>query len=228
MDDNIFMLDKAWSEKYPKAKAGILVMKNVDNFAPNEKLDGAREEVEKELRGKFNGFSREQLNALPVIESYNRYYKNFGGKTYHVRSQVESVLNGKSLVSSSPAVTAMFMAEVKNMLLTAGHDMTYVKLPIHITAATGNETFTDIRGEVKNIPTGDMTMADEQGTISSVILGPDKRTKLTQDSSDMIFAVYATAEINSEVVLSHLKDIERYVLAFSPEAATESMEVFMA
>ena len=120
-DEKIFAVDSSWGMKYPRAKAGILVIKDIENTHSHPELDKLKSELETALREQFQGFSRENINALPVIKSYNNYYKNFG-KSYHVRNQLESVINGKSLSSQSAVLTAMFMAEVKNMLLTAGHD----------------------------------------------------------------------------------------------------------
>src|SRR3989344_7064748 len=118
---NFFITDLEWVTKYPGAKAGILVIKNIDN-TNNSELEELRKEIEIKFKEDFKSFSREDINNIPTIQAYNNYYKNFD-KTYHVRTQVQSVINGKSLSSSSAIVTAMFMAEVKNMLLTAGHDL---------------------------------------------------------------------------------------------------------
>lgn len=43
-----------------------------------------------------------------------------------------------------------------------------------------------------------------------------------------MFAVYAPANITQEAVHSHLKDIESYIKAFSPQANTEFIDVFEA
>jgi DNA/RNA-binding domain of Phe-tRNA-synthetase-like protein len=183
--------------------------------------------VENTVREQYKGFSREDLNEIPTIKSYNSYYKNFG-KTYHVRAQVESIVNGKPLSSGSAVLTAMFMAEVKNMLLTAGHDCYRLEFPVLITVGTGSETFTDIRGAVKSAVDGDMLMRDGEGVISSILLGPDGRTKLTPSVREVLFAVYAPSDVDKAVVHSHLKDIETYVKAFSPDSKTEFLAVFEA
>ncbi len=197
-DEKIFTVDNAWATKYPGAKAGILVIKNIENIDSHPELDKIKTELENTLREQFKGFSREQINELPVIKSYNNYYKNFRS-TYHVRAQVESVINGKSLSSRSAVLTAMFMAEVKNMLLTAGHDCYTLDFPVRITIGTGKETFTDIRGAEKTLVEGDMLMADGEGVISNILLGPDSRTKLTPSVQEVLFAVYAPFDIEKNL-----------------------------
>jgi DNA/RNA-binding domain of Phe-tRNA-synthetase-like protein len=226
-DEKIFAIDAGWSTQYPQAKAGILVIKDIQNTNAHPELGKLAAKVETLIREQFKGFSRESLNALPIISSYNAYYKNFG-KTYHVRAQVESIVNGKSLSSSSAVVTAMFIAEVKNMLLTAGHDYGTLDLPIRIATGAGTESFIDIRGAQKTVLAGDMMMADGKGVISSIVNGPDGRTKLTASVRDVLFAVYAPSAVSAEIVRSHLIDIETYVKAFSPDATTQFLEVFEA
>jgi DNA/RNA-binding domain of Phe-tRNA-synthetase-like protein len=225
--EKIFTVDPEWAIKYPNAKAGILVIKNIENTNSHAALDTLKTEIESTLRENYRGFSRENLNELPIIKSYNDYYKSFRS-TYHVRAQIESVINGKSLSSKSAVLTAMFMAEVKNMLLTAGHDCATLDFPVRITIGTGQETFIDIRGTEKKAVEGDMIMCDGHGVISSILLGPDSRTKLTPSVRDVLFAVYAPFDVKKEFVLSHLKDIEIYVKAFSPASETQLLEVFEA
>ena len=225
--EKIFTVDQAWANKYPHAKAGILVIENIENTDSHPELNSVAAEVECKLQAQYAGFSREQLNELPIIKTYNNYYKNFG-KTYHVRAQLESIVNGKPLSSASAVITAMFIAEVKNMLLTAGHDCFTLELPARITVASGKETFTDIRKAEKTVPEGDMIMMDGEGVISSIILGPDSRTKLTPSVQNVMFAVYAPAEVEKELVHSHMKDIETYVKTFSPTAETQFIEIFEA
>ncbi len=226
-DEKMFAVDGQWAVKYPQAKAGILVIKDIQNTSAHPELDRLKGEVETALREQFRGFSRENLNELPVIKSYNSYYKNFG-KTYHVRAQIESIINGKSLSSGSAVLTAMFMAEVKNMLLTAGHDCDTLEFPVRIAIGTGQEKFTDIRGAEKSVVAADMMMCDGKGVISSIVLGPDGRTKLTPSAKEVLFAVYAPFEIKKELVHSHLQDIENYIKAFSPDSTTQFLEVFEA
>ena len=71
-------------------------------------------------------------------------------------------------------------------------------------------------------------MKDEEGVISSILNGPDSRTKITNESRNLMFAVYAPAEIDKTTVLNHLKDIESSIQIFSPNAKTNLLEVFEA
>ena len=72
---------------------------------------------------------RPALLSHPVLQAYDAYYRQFK-KTYHVQLQLESILfKGKSIPSVAALVEAMFMAEMNDLLLTAGHDLDALHLP---------------------------------------------------------------------------------------------------
>ena len=129
----------------------------------------------------------------PVLQAYNNYYRQFK-KSYHVQLQLESIVwKGKSIPSVSALVEAMFMAEMKNMLLTAGHDLDIVQLPLTLDVSMGTESYTLMRGEEQVLKPGDMMISDQVGIISDVIYGPDRRTQITADTRNVVFTVYAPA-----------------------------------
>jgi len=62
------------------------------------------------------------------------------GYTYHVLPQIEAVINSKTIPSGSPLVEAMFMTELTNMLLTAGHDLDKIEVPLSLKVSNGGES----------------------------------------------------------------------------------------
>jgi len=112
-----------WKSAYPGASIGLLAMRGVTNPKQHPELDTKKNAVEAELRARFADHDREALKAIPTIRAYNDYAKRFG-KTYHVQLQLESIVHkGKSIPRVAALVEAMFMAEPKSQLLTAGHDL---------------------------------------------------------------------------------------------------------
>ena len=127
------------------------------------------------------------------MRAYKDYYRRFN-KTYHVQLQLESILyKNKSIPSVSALVEAMFMAEMKNMLLTAGHDLDAVQLPLILDVSTGEESYVLMRGDEQTVKPGDMLIADRVGVISNIIYGPDQRTQIRASTRSAIFTVYAPA-----------------------------------
>jgi len=224
----MFIVSDEWKTAYPGAKAGILVMKNVVNPAHHSELDRRKEALEQTLREQFAGYDRAAIKALPTIQAYNTYYKRFK-KTYHVQLQLESVaIKGKSLPRVAALVEAMFMAEIKNMLLTAGHDLDKLALPVTVNVADGTERYVMLNGREQTLKEGDMMMADREGIITSVIYGLDQRTRITAETRAVFFAIYAPAGIEESLVHSHLQDIEANVRLVAPKAETIALEVHCA
>src|SRR5688500_4543235 len=121
MTEHYFQVTDRWRTTYPDAHAGILIMANVSNPAHHADLQARKEALEADLRTRYT--DKSALATLPIIEAYNAYYRKFE-KSYHVRMQLESIVfKGKSLPGVAALVEAMFMAEIDDLLLTAGHDL---------------------------------------------------------------------------------------------------------
>jgi DNA/RNA-binding domain of Phe-tRNA-synthetase-like protein len=222
----VFIVSEEWKTAYPGAAVGVLAMRNVVNPERHAALDKRKEEIENQLRSRFSGYDRAALKALPTIQAYNNYYKQFK-KSYHVQLQLESVaLKGKSIPRVAALVEAMFMAELKNLLLTAGHDLEAVQRPVKIDVAEGSERYIRLNGQEQELKPGDMMIADAQGVISSVIYGPDRRTRITSETRQALFTVYAPPGIGEQAVYDHLRDIQANVLVVAPEADVELLEVY--
>jgi DNA/RNA-binding domain of Phe-tRNA-synthetase-like protein len=222
----MFELTTAWKSAFPGSHAGVLVMKEVLNPASHAGLERCKEELVEELRLRYGGLERSQLANLPILQVYEAYYKRFK-KTYHVQLQLESIVfKGKSLPSVAALVEAMFMAEVKNMLLTAGHDLDSLHLPIQLDVTKGNEVYTLMRGQPQQVKPGDMMISDGRGILSNIIYGPDLRTQIQPGTRNVIYTTYAPAGISELAVTEHLQDIQEYVRLFAPDARTEILQIF--
>jgi DNA/RNA-binding domain of Phe-tRNA-synthetase-like protein len=222
----MFEVSEAWKAAFPGAFAGVLAMRHVSNPAQCGGLDVIKQAVQDQLRDHFSGRDRNAIEALAPIQAYNTYYKRFK-KSYHVQLQLESIVfKGKSIPNVAALVEAMFIAEIKNLLLTAGHDLETVRLPITLNVSAGNERYTLLRGEEQLLKPGDMMMTDTEGIISSVLYGPDQRTQIRPGTQRVLFAVYAPPGIEEQAVHQHLQDIRSNVLIVSPAAEVEMLQVF--
>ena len=118
------------------------------------------------------------------------------------------------------------MAEMQDLLLTAGHDLDALRLPLTLNVANGNETYTLLRGDQQTLKPDDMMISDQDGVISSIIYGPDQRTQIRAETTNVIFTAYAPPGIEEQKVLEHLQHIKENVLIFAPEAQVESINVY--
>jgi DNA/RNA-binding domain of Phe-tRNA-synthetase-like protein len=200
-------------------------MRNASNPQHHAELEKQKAELEEKLRTEFAGQDRAAIANHPVLQVYGDYYKRFK-KTYHVQLQLESiVLKGRSIPSVASLVECMFMAEVKNMLLTAGHDLDKLQLPLTLDVTQGTESYIVMRGENQIVKAGDMMISDQVGIISNIIYGPDQRTQITESARNVVFTVYAPAGIDEQLITQHLQDIRDYVLVVAPDAQMELLQV---
>lgn len=211
---------------YPEALLGLLAIRDVCNPNQHEKLDRCKIKLEKELRDKYAGLDRACLKNIEPIKPYIDYYKKFQ-KTYHVLLQLESIVfKNKSIPRVASLVETMFMAEMKNFLLTAVHDLDTINLPITLDVSKGDEKYFQLSGNEKKLMPNDMMVSDLHGITSSIIYGPDKRTQINFNTRNVLFVVYAPPGIRRSQVLQHLRDIQKYVQLISPESTIELMKVY--
>ncbi len=222
----MFTVTDKWRNEYPKAHLGILTMRGVKGPERHADLDRLKKELESDLRSVFKDPA--ELKSLEPIQAYQAYYKRFK-KTYHVVQQLESVaIKGKSIPRVSALVEAMFMAELRNMLLTAGHDLDAIKPPLTLDVAQGAETYVRINGKEQALKAGDMMITDGEGVISSVIYGPDRRTMITRDTENALFTVYGVPGVSEQEVHQHLDGIAANVHVVCPQAKIEVLQVYSA
>ena len=203
-------------EKANGCRIGLLEVTGVTNPKTSEVLEKAKSLLEESVREKYAQIERQELKSIHPMSIYVSYYKKFG-YTYHVLQQVESVAKGKKSMSVSGLVDSMFMAEMKNMILTAGHDLSKISEAVSLKVATGEEAYVCMNGkETKTVP-GDIMITDEESVLSSILRGPDGRTSIDTGTEKVLYTVYAPAGIEEKEILSHMDDIESYVRLFSPE-----------
>jgi DNA/RNA-binding domain of Phe-tRNA-synthetase-like protein len=204
---------------------GVLVMENAGGTDDADILKRRKQELVASLREQYGSLGRAALKALHPMDVFTAYYRKFG-YTYHVLPQLESVLRGKDIPDVLPPVAAMFMAELKNQLLTAGHDADKIAPPLTLLKSTGNELMASLSGkDVTTVP-GDFMVSDREGVISAILRGCDSRTAVTPSTRNVLYTVYAPEGIARELVRHHLDDIEAYVRLYAEAPVTVLKEVY--
>ena len=226
----MFLIDvtEAWKEAHPRGKIGLLEISGVDNTVPAPDLDQEKRAIEERIRERYAGFSRNDFLELPVMAAYHRYYRKFG-YTYHVLLQLESVaLRGKSLPAVSPLVDANFAAELETLILTAGHDVVCLEEPVVIDVACEGDDITQMSGNQKDVPAGDMLMRDAQGVACTILRGQDNRSPIAKTTTHVLYVSYVPEGITEEQVQAQIEAMEKYVRMFAPGCVVEQNAVICA
>jgi len=210
----------------PSAYVGILAVSKVPNCPDHPALRAAREQLEVELRAQYGDLDRRGIRKLPVMAAYDAFYRQFK-KTYHVQLQMESVvLKSKPILYPSALVGAMFMAELQTGLLTAAHDLAVLDFPITADIARGEESYLRLDGSEKTLKEGDLYIQDQQGILSSVIYGPDKRTRIQPGTEKALYTTYGPPGITKDQVLEELEILEGFLRYFAPHLEREVLTVY--
>jgi DNA/RNA-binding domain of Phe-tRNA-synthetase-like protein len=216
-DAPVLVASDAWRAAFPGAIVGALVMRNVANPKQSPALEDAKRRLEAELR------AAPEPDAEPVLRAYVDYYRA-RGKTYHVKAQLESVaLKGKPIPSRAALVEAMFMAELRSLILTAGHDLDALAPPLRADVSAAGDRYVALNGAEAVLEPGDMLMADGAGIVSSVLRGPDQRSRITGETRNVLFAVYAPVGVAENAVRRHLDDLRANVQLVAPQAQAEAL-----
>jgi DNA/RNA-binding domain of Phe-tRNA-synthetase-like protein len=224
----MFDVSDRWRKAFPGAHVGVLALHGVANPERHPAIEERKVALTNRLRARFAGQDRRAIEALPAIQAYNAYLRPFK-KSYHVQLQLESVaLKGKPIPSVAALVESMFMAELEDQLLTAGHDLDALALPLRLDASDGTETYTLMRDAPQQLKAGDMFIADRTGIVSSIVYGPDRRTRIVPATRNAVFTVYAPAGIGRAAVEAHLETIRGHVEPVAPGASVAFRQVYGA
>lgn len=227
-DCTLFEVAPSWREAHPGAAAGVLAVRGVTNPASHAGLNDLAAALEDDLRARLGDADRETLRALPPLPAYAAYYKRWGQR-YHVGMQLESVAQkGKPIPRVAALVEAMFVAELGNLLLTGGHDLDELALPVRL-AAGGGESYQSPSGAEMTVKPGDMFIADARGRVlSAIITGPSGVARIGPTTTGVLVYVYAPPGIDSALVARHFDDLKRNVRLISPDADVVGREIVTA
>jgi DNA/RNA-binding domain of Phe-tRNA-synthetase-like protein len=221
----VIELTKSWLGLVPDAGVGLLWIKNVPNTSDHPDLAVERKKLAASLRKQYADLDRQSLRSDPVYAVYDAFYRKFR-KTYHLQLQLESVVfKEKAIFSPSALVSAMFMAELKTGLLTAGHDVAALKPDLKADVATGDETFQRMSGENQQLKEGDLYIADHEGILSSIIYGPDQRSQIQNETDQVIYTTYRLPGISGQQVREQFEYLEYCLRLFAPDAEREMLLV---
>ena len=218
-----------WKDATPGTSAGILVVRNAPNGPVGASVEAFRTETEESLRARCDSMDRAALRELPVYREYAAYYRRFD-KSYHVLMQLESiVLKGKHVPKVSNLVTAMFAAELSSGVLTAGHDLDLLDLPLDVSLASPDEAYALLGKEtLQNMKDGDLRVADRRGVIGSILYGPDDRSPIGPDTKNVLYLVYGVPGVSRDAIREHLERLWERVSSLSPHAVKECLDILTA
>ncbi len=227
-EDRLLAIDPRVEARYPGFTLGLLAVRNIQGPPDEAALAAAAGRVLSELKIRYEGLPRAEVKRLYPVTPYLVYFKKFD-QTYPVQHQLESVLQGRRDLASGPALPRiMFLAEMESLLLTAGHDLDRVEPPLRLAVADDREEYMGISGREAKLVIDDVYLADQRGIISSILKGPDRHTRLTADTKNVLFTVYAPPGVLAADLNRLLDRLAEYLTMAGGEATVELKRIHSA
>ncbi len=226
-DGPLVVVSDAWRGAFPDASVGFLAMRGVANPARHPAIDRLKDDLQSRLRATYGALDRDALREIEPLPAYAAYYKRFGQR-YHVGMQLESVAQkGKDLPGVAALVEAMFVAELGNLILTAGHDLDAIALPLRLDVGGDGDAvvFAAPSGKEMSVKPGDMYVADANGVLSAIITGPAAAARIGPGTTAVMFVAYAPPGVGTDRLGAHLDELEANVRLVSPEAERVGREI---
>lgn len=211
---------------FPETKFGMMIVKGLCSPIERAVMDNIiATEIEHIKLNNSNYVRKPALTKEPLCH-YAAYYKRYN-KTYHVLGQLESVLlKGKRIPPVGIPVEAMFLAEVKNLLLTAGHDLDLIEGDLTVNVASELLNYKGISGKEQQLIKNDLYLSDVKGILSSIMNGPDYRTRITEATQNALYFVYGVEGVTESLIHAHLKTISSYLSQAIPGVEVQSINVY--
>ena len=198
----IISLSNPLQQAYPEAKFGSLIVKNVPNKKENSALEQKKRTLEDSIRNKYKDSSMDK-----TLKSYKNHFKKWG-KTYPIEFQIQTIQKGKNLPTVSVLVDAMFHAELKNGILTSGHDLDLIKGDLTFEVTKGTEKYQKINGRDQLVKKEDIYLKDDEGILANVLYGPAKRTTISMKTKNALYLAWCPKNIVKDQIITHLNEIK--------------------
>ena len=112
------------------------------------------------------------------------------------------------------------------MILTAGHDMNTFSYPLKIDLAKGEKSMDSISGQTQILAENDLYVADQDGIMSSILNGPDHRTRISSSTKGVMCFAYGVQNITEQQIQRHLNQIKDYLLIYAPDGSFDDVKIW--
>jgi len=195
MDPHLtFSKSSAYEKEYPGLAFGLTLITGCRNFPNPPGFDQHKRQLLRKMR------RRETLKEITErIEAYDRFFKGFGFECPlpgHLKRTVNSGFPRYNLM-----VDAHFMAEICAGILVAVTDFDRFDGGLTLDVAAAGEICRGMGGQAFETKANEIVLRDEKEIVCVLCQGADEKTRVTDDTQNVLFYAYAVPGIDGE----HLK-----------------------
>jgi len=185
-----FAISSAYEAKYPGVAFGLTLISDCKPVTDNAGLDQYKRKLLRNMR------RRETLTLISQrIDRYDQFFQNFGFECplpQHLKRTIHSGFPRYNLM-----VDAHFIAEMCAGILVAVTDYDRIEGKLVLDVAQAGETSVGMGGRQFTMKQGEIVLRDEKDIICVLCQGADEKTKVKDDTRNVLFYSYAVPGIDA-------------------------------
>jgi DNA/RNA-binding domain of Phe-tRNA-synthetase-like protein len=186
-----FSISDAYRQKYPGVGFGLTLITGCRNAANPPGFDQYKRKLLRKMR------KRETLVRISnQVEIYHRFFESFGYQCplpQHLKRTVNSGFPRYSLI-----VDAHFMAEMCAGILVAVTDYDRFEGALTLDLAVTGENCKGMGGRDFITQSGEIVLRDDKEIVCVLCQGADQKTRVQEDTRNVLFYTYAVPGIESQ------------------------------
>ena len=214
-----FSISSAYEAKYPGLAFGLTLISDCRPLKDNTVFDQYKRNLLRKMR------KRETLADISKrIAIYDRFFQNFGYECPLPRRLKRTIQSG--FPRYNLMVDTHFMAEMCAGILVAVTDFDRIDGGLILDVARGGEISIGMGGRQFTMAEGEILLRDEKGIICVLCQGADEKTKVRDDTRNVLFYSYAVPGVDG----IHLKEglsIAAQTMAQMGGGNIKGLEVFV-
>jgi len=184
-----FSTSPAYEARYPGVAFGLTLISDCRPLRDSTGFDQYKRNLLRRMR------KRETLACISQrIDVYDRFFQGFGFECplpQHLKRTIHSGFPRYNLM-----VDAHFMAEMCAGILVAVTDYDRIEGRLMLDVARGGETSVGMGGRQFVLTEGEIVLRDEKDIICVLCQGADEKTKVRDDTRNVLFYSYAVPGID--------------------------------
>jgi len=184
-----FSISSAYEVKYPGTAFGLTLISGCKPLTDSSGFDQYKRKLLRKMR------KRENLAEISErIQIYDLFFQSFGYECplpQHLKRTIHSGFPRYNLM-----VDAHFMAEMCAGILVAVTDCDRIEGKLTLDVARGGETSVGMGGRQFTMKEGEIVLRDEKDIICVLCQGADEKTRVRDDTRDVLFYSYAVPGID--------------------------------
>ena len=184
-----FSISSAHEVKYPGVAFGLTLISGCKPLSDTAGFDQYKRKLLRKMR------KRENLAEISErIQVYDLFFQSFGYDCplpQHLKRTIHSGFPRYNLM-----VDAHFMAEMCAGILVAVTDCDRIEGKLTLDVACGGETSLGMGGRQFTVKAGEIVLRDEKDIICVLCQGADEKTRVRDDTCNVLFYSYAVPGID--------------------------------